>query len=137
MFGSQSAWYFQHLAGIQLTNGTRGFEDLTFQPQVSLNWKEEGRVGGAEWARIRQREGVSEKEKGTVCVRERNKMRACMCEREELRARDRERYAENDSASAGRKIETSCRGEREKVEQNEKPRDTNTSEMACVQEEPL
>ncbi|EGD77258.1 hypothetical protein PTSG_12712 [Salpingoeca rosetta] len=34
MFGSQSAWYYQHLAGIQLSPGTRGYSNITFKPQV-------------------------------------------------------------------------------------------------------
>lgn len=34
MFGSQSAWYYQRLAGIQLVDGTRGFSNIRFDPQV-------------------------------------------------------------------------------------------------------
>jgi len=34
MFGSQSAWYFESLAGIQLAPGARGWQRLLFKPAV-------------------------------------------------------------------------------------------------------
>ena len=34
MFGSQSAWYFESLAGIQLAPGARGWQRLVFKPAV-------------------------------------------------------------------------------------------------------
>lgn len=34
MFGSQSAWYFSDLAGLRLAEGSRGWQNLTFAPQV-------------------------------------------------------------------------------------------------------
>merc|ERR1712032_1742276 len=34
MFGSNSGWYFEHLAGIQQADGSRGWEGIRFKPQV-------------------------------------------------------------------------------------------------------
>ena len=34
MFGSQSAWYYESLAGLQLAPGSRGFERLLLKPSV-------------------------------------------------------------------------------------------------------
>eukprot|EP00043_Microstomoeca_roanoka_P006639 m.64551 g.64551 ORF g.64551 m.64551 type:complete len:1035 (+) comp13499_c0_seq1:75-3179(+) len=34
MFGSQSAWYYQYLAGIRMANGTRGYSNIVFKPEI-------------------------------------------------------------------------------------------------------
>eukprot|EP00750_Incisomonas_marina_P020197 INCI3819.1.p1 GENE.INCI3819.1~~INCI3819.1.p1 ORF type:complete len:646 (+),score=85.21 INCI3819.1:1504-3441(+) len=34
MFGSQSAWYFKYLAGLRLSEGSRGWENVEFRPYV-------------------------------------------------------------------------------------------------------